>query len=91
MSPTASALGSFLREHVRLDRPIGKPLTVLGLPLAEDLDPVEAVLGNLRFHSGSCIWAFPESTLSQLTRAENASPPDWIERGLLPHDRFPSP
>jgi hypothetical protein len=42
------------------------------------------VLGNLRFHLESCIQAFPESTLSQLAPAENASPLDWVEGGSFP-------
>jgi len=42
--------------------------------ILEDLDSVEAVLGNLQFHLCSCIWALPESTLSQLARAENDRP-----------------
>ena len=63
---------------------LGGEARALGiLEIAEDLDPVEAVLGNLRFHLGSCIRAFPESTLSQLALAENASPSDWVERAVL--------
>ncbi len=63
---------------------LGSEARALGiLEIAEDLDPVEAVLGNLRFHLGSCIQAFPESTLSQLALAENASPSDWVERAVL--------
>ena len=52
----------------------GQPRPLLLLEVGKDLDPVEAVLGNLRFHSCSGYLGASSSTLSQLPLAENA----WV-------------